>query len=1088
MEAPEVDVQAPEVDVQAPVAAEAPAADVQEPAAGAIAPLEGGDALVAPATEISGPPLTELVTNLGREQPFKKRQRAAHTLCKSLVHLDAPQVEVLRQLSPVAALLDLAVEAEALNDVLTLQLALSCLANLAVWLQDHGVGSSGILGRLLGRSIHRAHDMSTSESPPLPGEDFLIASPKRRASRAAAASLATYALAVCANLAADREFVAALMQAGPACASELEAMASRKGAYISFDASTAATASSVLRALQHMRASATHAEQKAAKATRKLAKTAAQSAKKVIVVRAAEERRAKKQRRLLEVATLAARRRAEAAIDTEYNQLRVEEALVRSQRAAKTTALETRLSRRLNNVVEVVPPPLVTRGEAKSDEIEARVKKLLMNSAGADEVLAAKQEYISEVRRARRLRSPALHPVSFSDGPSPRAKGMAEGDDRIQAETTKGYTPTNASTPEEFREHVAAKAIQKGFHRRRLAPSSTGCNVEEQPILSASAAVPRYVEARSSALAAAAAAREWHVRCHALRTQESEVCLATARATASEERRVGPHLYLDGAILRTVAPVADKEAAAHAALAALEEMEAQLRPLQEAYVAAVDELRWARAPHIYDPVVRAAAANASILPAAMNRWRKTLDGGATAEAAPSATIAEEGEEPVQPAGGGDVVGRRPRLFAAAFRGRTSKHRVLPAPHGEASMGSRANAEDSVEGGEIDENGENGGAGAGEVGDGEHEAHPARSPTKRGLMSRMRSGRSKAGNAPEAAHAPAEVDAEQRVAPAAAADGDAPAAVVEEEPLAVVDLLDEAEALDGGAPSQSNSGAATLVIREIVVFDVPNTDAVKEQGLPDPLLIFTLLETHGDAPAPTMRTKDVRNSLNPSWDGPYMLALPAGSSAATDRRPLVRIDMRDYDPENEDDPLCLLETRLTESTGRVERMMLPSVCGQPPSSISFAYEVVSGEVPAQADQAALILRNMQVIDVPDADENGSGSDPYLKFKLLEGPKRKHKPTARTKAQRNTIDPKWDGPLRLVFPDDAPAVTTGEPLVRIMLFDRDKGKDDELCAAEMRLTEKHGHVEKMTLPGVGGFAACTISFDFEIILRGDELPKE
>ena len=49
--------------------------------------------------------------------------------------------------------------------------------------------------------------------------------------------------------------------------------------------------------------------------------------------------------------------------------------------------------------------------------------------------------------------------------------------------------------------------------------------------------------------------------------------------------------------------------------------------------------------------------------------------------------------------------------------------------------------------------------------------------------------------------------------------------------------------------------------------------------------------------------------------------------------------------------------------------------------------------------------------------------------------------------------------------------------------------------MRFTEPHGHVERMPLPGVGTFAAterndfltCTVSFDFQIVLKGANLPR-
>lgn len=100
------------------------------------------------------------------------------------------------------------------------------------------------------------------------------------------------------------------------------------------------------------------------------------------------------------------------------------------------------------------------------------------------------------------------------------------------------------------------------------------------------------------------------------------------------------------------------------------------------------------------------------------------------------------------------------------------------------------------------------------------------------------------------------------------------------------LTAEVEAYDDELHKRT-TGPATLLVRDLQVFGVPNADA----QLPDPCLVFTLLDAPPGKP-PIARTKDMRNSINPNWDGPYMLALPDGSKAAKTRRPLIRVQLKD----------------------------------------------------------------------------------------------------------------------------------------------------------------------------------------------------
>ena len=61
--------------------------------------------------------------------------------------------------------------------------------------------------------------------------------------------------------------------------------------------------------------------------------------------------------------------------------------------------------------------------------------------------------------------------------------------------------------------------------------------------------------------------------------------------------------------------------------------------------------------------------------------------------------------------------------------------------------------------------------------------------------------------------------------------------------------------------------------------------------------------------------------------------------------------------------------------------LYATCKLHACTLSFEYYLVSGEIAPRADQSVLLLRRMQVTNVPNSDGD-SLSDPYLKVHLLE----------------------------------------------------------------------------------------------------------
>ena len=133
---------------------------------------------------------------------------------------------------------------------------------------------------------------------------------------------------------------------------------------------------------------------------------------------------------------------------------------------------------------------------------------------------------------------------------------------------------------------------------------------------------------------------------------------------------------------------------------------------------------------------------------------------------------------------------------------------------------------------------------------------------------------------------------------------------------------------------------------------------------------------------------------------------------------------------------------------------------------------------------LVLSNISVWDVPNADES-TGSDPYVRFVLLECGRGRAAPAARTTDQRNATDPVWDGPLRLRLPAGTTPARSLRPRIAITLYDRDPDEeaDDELCHSAVRLTlslaERTGRMQRTRLAGVGPYADAAIAFEYELL---------
>jgi len=149
-----------------------------------------------------GSPVEALVAQLrGEESSYAVRQRSAHALAALLAREDTSDLlaglEYLLANSPVQPLVRLAVEAERTCDVLTQQLVLSCLANLAA--REVPIIDGNTVGQLLSRVL------LNSEGEP---------------------ALRSYALTTCFNLSSEETVVAQLQVAG--CTSLMAALVKSK--------------------------------------------------------------------------------------------------------------------------------------------------------------------------------------------------------------------------------------------------------------------------------------------------------------------------------------------------------------------------------------------------------------------------------------------------------------------------------------------------------------------------------------------------------------------------------------------------------------------------------------------------------------------------------------------------------------------------------------------------------------------------------------------------------------------------------------------------------------------------------------------
>ena len=142
-----------------------------------------------------------------------------------------------------------------------------------------------------------------------------------------------------------------------------------------------------------------------------------------------------------------------------------------------------------------------------------------------------------------------------------------------------------------------------------------------------------------------------------------------------------------------------------------------------------------------------------------------------------------------------------------------------------------------------------------------------------------------------------------------------------------------------------------------------------------------------------------------------------------------------------------------------------------------------QVPEQLPRV-LVLHDVSARGVPNSDANGSGSDPYARFVLLDHDGEK-KETCTTSYFPNESDPSWDGErLQLQL---APGGAR-PPVLRVEVWDNDQHHPDELIgAAEVTLSEGGFGQHLLRLKGHDGLPDVP-QFRFAFSLSVDPEPEQ
>jgi hypothetical protein len=307
---------------------------------------------------------------------------------------------------------------------------------------------------------------------------------------------------------------------------------------------------------------------------------------------------------------------------------------------------------------------------------------------------------------------------------------------------------------------------------------------------------------------------------------------------------------------------------------------------------------------------------------------------------------------------------------------------------------------------------------------------------------------------------------------------------------------------------------TLIVSAISAHGVPAADKAKTS---DPYVQFTLLNGRPGIAPTTARTRPVYNNLNPVYLDEVQLLLRAGTAAAMDRAPQLRVRVYDKDLTGVDELLGEAEVTLLFDSpagdarcGAIDELLVKGVgdfAGKD-CTVSFRFELSTSIAPA----ATLLLSGVKVSGLPEPKSKGGKSpggkssggksavakspgavpgavgalqDPYIRFSLLEtgedsthaggheatstststhaGGHEATSTSAVTPTIQNATKADW-GTLTLTLA--LPRGSARPPLLAIGLWDEDTRSDDDALAFEDVRLNAAGGVHTVKLIGCKG----------------------
>jgi len=246
-----------------------------------------------------------------------------------------------------------------------------------------------------------------------------------------------------------------------------------------------------------------------------------------------------------------------------------EEEPIRRAAEKQRARLQRKLSKTLSDGLSLVSPDAVLSDEALAVEHLEQIEILEREHAPDYEVLAIKRKYIDVIERLRRTRAPHLY---------------GNGGATSTVESHEPLTPT--------------------------------CDDDAAPREAPLTTAERFAAAEKAAVAAAETQRIDR-KCQMYRLEEAAISAAHAKMLAKAEARAKRLMYMDGVKCVKAGAVALAEHAVEAIEAELKEAELdhelaalgtprrepptpeETQPIKLRYIAAVEELRRRRAPHLY---------------------------------------------------------------------------------------------------------------------------------------------------------------------------------------------------------------------------------------------------------------------------------------------------------------------------------------------------------------------------------------------------------------------------------------------------------------------------------------------------------